>query len=125
MSVDVPAAVARIVRVHLLALARLEELVEEAEQSNQGVGTLRAATAVSAGFLDVLERTAIGRTLVRFVSFLRSARLLVGLRVRCVSLSGLSGRSMFRRSFMRRPPEVVRTFEEAIAPPKPKLRVVS
>lgn len=55
--VDVQGAVFRVVRVHLAALTRLEELIANAEQSNQGVGVLRTASSVGLGLLEALART--------------------------------------------------------------------
>lgn len=56
-AIDVTGAVARVVRVHLSALARAEALVDGAGESNAGVGVLRVAASVGASLLDVLQRT--------------------------------------------------------------------
>src|SRR5688572_18752585 len=56
VDVDVPAAIARVVHTHLVALSRLESLVEEAGLTNAGVGVLRTSTEVGRGLVDVLAR---------------------------------------------------------------------
>lgn len=55
--VDVRGAAARVVRIHLDSLARLEVLVAEAKGDNAGVGVLRTAASVGSSLLDVLART--------------------------------------------------------------------
>jgi hypothetical protein len=57
--VDVDGAIARVIRIHLASLTRLEELIEGAGDSNSGVGLLRTGAAVGLSLLDALGRVGL------------------------------------------------------------------
>jgi hypothetical protein len=126
IDVDVTAAIARVIRVHLAALSRLETLAEEAGETNQGVGVLRASTDVGRGLLDTLAR-------VGYLPDPAEAR--AHLEVREVATRMVSAVLSFREevdviteneTVRRAADEVVRVFEEQMAPrDRPTLKVVS
>jgi hypothetical protein len=55
--VDVEGAVHRAISVHLVALGRLETLIDQAAETHAGVGLLRTSSSVALGLLEALRRT--------------------------------------------------------------------